>query len=149
MRFFIILVTVFFFPSTLVFGQDQGVPSDFGSHKVKRNQTLYSISKTYDISVEQLKEYNPLVDRIGLRKRTILRIPIYKTGEPVAEEVTENIEDGDFQTYKVKAKETKWRIAYNHQISVKILDSLNPELVRRIEGGSRNSSTNNVYCRSK
>ena len=128
MRFFIILVTVFFFPSTLIFGQDQGVPSDFGSHKVKRNQTLYSISKTYDISVEQLKEYNPLVDRIGLRKRTILRIPIYKTGEPVAEEVTENIEDGDFQTYKVKAKETKWRIAYNHQISVKTLDSLNPEL---------------------
>ena len=128
MRFFRILFIVFFFSSTLVFSQDQGVPSDFGSHKVKRNQTLYSISKTYDISVEQLKEYNPLVERIGLRKRMILRIPIYKKVEPLVEKVSENVKDEDFQTYRVKAKETKWRIAYNHQISVKTLDSLNPEL---------------------
>ena len=128
MRFFIIVFTVFFSSSTLVFSQDQGVPFDFRSHKVKRNQTLYSISKTYDISVEQLKEYNPLVGRIGLRKRMTLRIPLYKTIKPVVEEVIENIEDIDFQIYKVKVKETKWRIAYNHQISVKTLDSLNPEL---------------------
>ena len=128
MRLFIIVFIVFFSSSTLVFSQDQGVPFDFRSHKVKRNQTLYSISKTYDISVEQLKEYNPLVGRIGLRKRMTIRIPVYKRIKPVVEEVIKNIEDRDFQIYKVKVKETKWRIAYNHQISVKTLDSLNPEL---------------------
>ena len=30
-------------------------------HKVKRKQTLYSISKIYKVSIEEIKSYNPKI----------------------------------------------------------------------------------------
>ena len=46
------------------------------SHIVKERQTLYSISKAYNVSIEDIYKYNPSVKENGLKVNTILIIPI-------------------------------------------------------------------------
>lgn len=52
------------------------------SHIVLEKQTLYSISKAYDVTLEDLYRYNPDLKEKGLQKNSILIIPI---AEPVKE----------------------------------------------------------------
>lgn len=50
----------------------------YKEHKVKRKETLYSIARTYDITVDELLQANPQVEKADgkLKKGTILRIPV-------------------------------------------------------------------------
>ena len=61
------------------------------SHIVKERQTLYSISKAYNVSIEDIYKYNPSVKENGLKINTILIIPIAgettKTNADVAVEM--------------------------------------------------------------
>ena len=51
---------------------------EFYLHTVKRGQTLYSISKAYDVSEAAIIEYNPFADR-GIKTRQSLLIPTETT----------------------------------------------------------------------
>lgn len=53
------------------------------SHVVQERQTLYSISKAYNVSVEEIYEANPELEleKNGLKKNSILRIPIHDAKE--------------------------------------------------------------------
>ena len=46
------------------------------SHIVLEKQTLYSISKAYNVTVEDIYSYNPSVKEKGLQKNSILIIPV-------------------------------------------------------------------------
>ncbi len=46
------------------------------SHIVLEKQTLYSISKAYGVSIEDIYRYNPSVRENGLKKNSILIIPV-------------------------------------------------------------------------
>jgi LysM repeat protein len=48
-----------------------------GLHKVKRKETIFGISKLYDLSIEELLDANPEMKEPGyeLKKGTILKIP--------------------------------------------------------------------------
>lgn len=48
----------------------------FYSHIVLEKQTLFSISKAYNVSIEDIYRYNPAVQELGLRKNDILNIPV-------------------------------------------------------------------------
>ena len=54
----------------------------FYVHKVKRRQTLYSISKAYDLEMQDVIEANPEIAR-GLKTNQILLIPILEQELPV------------------------------------------------------------------
>ena len=45
-------------------------------HKVKRKQTLYTISKIYKISIQEIKSYNPKIKGNKLSRKMELNIPI-------------------------------------------------------------------------
>ncbi len=45
------------------------------SHEVKKKETLYSITKQYEISAEQLSEANPGINVYALKRGQLLRIP--------------------------------------------------------------------------
>ena len=64
----------------------------------------------------------------------VLRIPVYPV---VVEEVPEPpLEvDQNTQAYVVKPKETKWRIAYNFQITIPELEALNPQIKKGLKEG--------------
>lgn len=47
----------------------------FYSHVVLEKQTLYSISKAYNVSFEEIYKYNPTVEEYGLKKNDIIIIP--------------------------------------------------------------------------
>lgn len=66
------------------------------SHIVLEKQTLYSISKAYDVPLEEIYRYNPTVKEKGLQKNSILIIPVVESSADSAskkdsvEPVTEN-----------------------------------------------------------
>ena len=45
------------------------------SHIVLEKQTLYSISKAYNVSIEEIYRFNPTLQETGLKKNSILIIP--------------------------------------------------------------------------
>ena len=45
------------------------------SHVVLEKQTLYSISKAYEVSIEEIYKYNPTLKETGLKKNSIRIIP--------------------------------------------------------------------------
>lgn len=68
-----------------------------GLHKVKKKETIFGISRMYDITIEQLMKANPEMNTPGyeLKKGTVLRIPFatLQTETPVAKPAEE--EDAD------------------------------------------------------
>lgn len=63
----------------------------FYSHIVLEKQTLYSISKAYDVSIEDLYKYNPTLKEEGLKKNSIIIIPALTEEEEA--EVTAPVEE--------------------------------------------------------
>ena len=117
----------------ILFSNAQEIPTKFLSHKVKKKETIFGITRTYKISEAQLYEYNPLLKKVGLRKRMMLRIPVYPE---IVEEIPDPIVvDDQTQTYIVKPKETKWRIAYNFQMTIPELEALNPSIKKGLKVG--------------
>ena len=60
----------------------QETPLRFIAHKVKKKETLYGLARQYNISIEQIKEFNPLIEKIGLKKKMQLQIRISCGGSP-------------------------------------------------------------------
>ena len=106
----------------------------FLSHKVKKKETVFGITRKYNITETQLYEYNPLLKKIGLRKRMTLRIPVYPMVVEKLPEPTVEL-DQNTQAYIVKPKETKWRIAYNFQMTIPELEALNPQIKKVLKEG--------------
>ncbi len=67
------------------------------SHIVLEKQTLYSISKAYNVSVEDIYKFNPGVKEKGLKKNSILIIP-------AVEEVAKAPEQKTVVKYREEAK---------------------------------------------
>jgi len=101
----------------------------FKKHKVRRKETLYSLSKKYNVPQEDIKKYNKWLYAENLRKGDKLQIPIYK--EIRKEEVVDNT----IQEYTVQQGEGKWRVAYKFGISVEELEALNPEMDDALQEG--------------
>lgn len=55
----------------------------FYSHIVLEKQTLFSISKAYNVSIEDIYKYNPSVKENGLRKNDIINIPMVEDRKSV------------------------------------------------------------------
>ncbi|MAR43621.1 MAG: hypothetical protein CMC48_05990 [Flavobacteriaceae bacterium] len=111
----------------------QSTPDRFIVHKVKKKETLYSLSKIYNISIETIKEYNPLIDKIGLKRKMKLQIPFFKN-KPVVEALPELV---IYKKHIVRPKETKWRLAYEYGLKISDLEKINPEIVSGLKVGQQ------------
>lgn len=98
-------------------------------HKVKRKETLYSISKKYNIEIEDIKRENRHLYAENLRKGEKIRIPKYKTI------ISKSTLSNTVKKYTVLPKEGKWRIAYKFGITVAELEALNPNMKPVIQPG--------------
>lgn len=89
------------------------------TYKVKSGDTLYSISKKLDTTVDELKKLNNLDNNI-LSIGQVLKIP------------TKNIQVGDTELYQVQLGDTLYKIANKYNISVnelKILNGLDSDIL--------------------
>jgi LysM repeat protein len=114
-------------------------PTSFKTHKVKKGETLEFILDSYGIDEVQLQEYNPSVERFGVRRRMNLRIPVYSNLSPeVVPAVPEIKKDTSrFVLHEVAPKETKWRLAFQYKTTIEILDSINPEIREGLKIGQK------------
>lgn len=114
-------------------------PESFTTHKVRKGETLELIIEQYGIDELQLKEYNPSVERFGIRRRMNLRIPVYSNQEKAVETQSQetSINTLSFSQHEVAPKETKWRLAYQYKTTIEILDSLNPEIREGLKIGQK------------
>lgn len=92
-------------------------------HQVAAGNTLYAISKLYNVSIETLKEENPrLSEALTIGDR--LLIPL-KEDKKKAEEI--NLElDGNFLLHEVQKKNTLYSIAKEYHVEINDIVSVNP-----------------------
>lgn len=121
--------TVLIIPESKIKNTETEPPKTFKIHKVKRKETLYTLSKKYNVSIEDIKKYNPQLYSQNLRRRDKIKIPQFKNNTP--KEVLENT----LKKYTVLPKEGKWRIAYKFGITVTELDAINPGLADTLQLG--------------
>jgi LysM repeat protein len=110
MRFIAIIILVF--SSTFLWSQEETEASNFTNHTVEAGQTLYAISKKYNVSVAEIIADNPGVDK-GLSVGKILKI---RGKAPVV---------AASAAYVVKSGDTLYGIAKEFGISVEQLKELN------------------------
>ncbi len=109
-------------------------PERFINHRVKKGETLIQITERYDITQEQLLEYNPFLEKTGVKRRMNLRVPVYSQFN-ISKNISIIKKSKDLDFHVVKPKETKWRLAYEYKMTLKELDSLNPQIIKGLEIG--------------
>lgn len=101
-----------------IYTKNDYVPTSKGDYyTVKKGDSLYSIARLYDVSVEDLKTFNKLVSNV-LSIGQVLRIP-------------DIVEKSDTSVYYVKKGDSLYGIAKSYGVSV--------EDIKRLNGLSSNS----------
>lgn len=96
---------------------DQKVRKDgkvYYSHVVLERQTLYSISKAYSVTQDEIFEANPGLKETGLKKNAIIMIPMLSKQE---EDITETATPSIQRVHTVRWYETLKDIAAKYNVS--------------------------------
>jgi LysM repeat protein len=101
----------------------------YKTYRIKRKETLYSISKKYNITIDDIKKHNNRLYSESLRKGDKINIPQYSNTT-----TTTNLSN-TIKIYKVLPKEGKWRVAYKFGITVDELEKLNPTIKDTLQIG--------------
>ncbi|MCF4101271.1 LysM peptidoglycan-binding domain-containing protein [Gillisia sp. M10.2A] len=113
---------------------DTNAPVSFQSHKVDRKETLYSLSKEYNVDIEEIKKYNKQLYSKELQKGEIIQIPVFANVDvrveqpkaPVSSPSRTVVQDKKTREHIILPKETKYGIARKYGMTVKELEDLNP-----------------------
>ncbi|MBS7786901.1 LysM peptidoglycan-binding domain-containing protein [Flavobacterium sp. CYK-55] len=125
------------------------------NHKVLPKETLFSLSRTYSVSVDEIKAANPELASKGLQVGQTVKIPKGKTVDiqqstsvdaspvtekPVAEKktsqkiaevkTTESSTISETITHKVEPKETLYSLSRKYNVSVEEIKSQNEALLK-------------------
>jgi len=97
----------------------QNIVSDTIFHEVNRKETLFSISQKYDVSVNDILEFNPKLRNSRLRRRSTILIPVFNS---VKETITVNKDsiETSFNISKLDSIYFKKR-RKNNQLNVSVL----------------------------
>jgi LysM repeat protein len=104
------------------------VASGGKTHKVAPKETMYSISKMYGVSVEDIRRWNNLTDNsISIDQELVVRKPSGTTVSPVTTSIVKETEAGGKpgQTHTVVAQETLYSVARQYNVSIQQLKTWN------------------------
>jgi LysM repeat protein len=114
--------------------------SDFYIHKIEKGQSLYSISKLYDVSLDEIYNQNPEA-KTGTKSGQEIKIPVKNKAQTVntpTVQVKTNtitsatltpIDTNQYIVYKVGAKKTLYAITKKLNITEAELKLYNPSLL--------------------
>ncbi|MEN8764475.1 MAG: LysM peptidoglycan-binding domain-containing protein [Wenyingzhuangia sp.] len=91
------------------------------THLVKKNETLYALSKFYKVDIKSIIEANPALSKKVLREGYLLKIPNKRKSNALL--LTYN--------HKVKAKETWYGLSKKYKVTIDRLRALNPKIAKR------------------
>ncbi|MGX7666930.1 LysM peptidoglycan-binding domain-containing protein [Flavobacterium pedocola] len=104
------------------------------SHKVESGESLYTIARKYDTTVEKLRDANPQLDSDNLQLGELLALP--KGAKNQEEEQLSKSEkrkiaklQGKLQKHTVASGESFYVIARKYNVSVEELKRANPQIV--------------------
>ncbi len=110
----------------------------FIEYKVEKKQTLFAISRKYDVSQDDIKKLNPEIIK-GLREGMILRIPIIKkdtlkpvdnttnnTNKPITSKQKQDINNTNLVIHVVQQGETLYSISNKYNVNMMDVIQLNP-----------------------
>lgn len=102
----------------------------FVMHRVKRKETLFSLSQEYNVSIEDIKRFNKHLYSEELRRGERIRIP--KSSPRVAEQnpnpPRSNPLDLSVKEHVVLPQETLYGISQKYNITIAELQRLNPSM---------------------
>ncbi|MEP6803776.1 MAG: LysM peptidoglycan-binding domain-containing protein, partial [Flavobacterium sp.] len=111
-------------------------------HEVQEKETLWSISKKYNVSVDDLKKANPSLENDGLKIGQKLNIASNTIASTSNTKKSQNIEKPELISstdvevvVEVKPKETKYLIAKKYGITVAELERQNPYIKGKLPIG--------------
>ncbi len=125
----------------LIIGQVLKIPADPASafsvdtgkqveeperHILKEGETLYAVSRKYDLSVEEILKLNPDLDIEDMPIGQVIILPGKTTGKTEKNEMAYD-EEGII-LHQVKRGETLYSLARYYDVSVREIRSMNPEL---------------------
>lgn len=91
-------------------------------HTVEKKETLYSLSKKYNVTLEEIYELNPEA-KDGLKKDQILRIPKKSSPQPSL--------DKNYRYHIVQKDETLYSLSKKYDVSIQQIEYDNPQIVGR------------------
>ncbi|GAA0763637.1 LysM peptidoglycan-binding domain-containing protein [Psychroflexus lacisalsi] len=96
------------------------------AYEVSPKETLYSISKSYNLKVKDLRKYNPFLNERELDYNDVIRIPTYELKDKDLD-INQSIKNSEFSTlmHLVLPKETKYGISKKYGLTIKELEDLN------------------------
>lgn len=107
--------------------------SGFKTHRVKKQETLFSLSQQYNVSIEDIKRYNKHLYSEELRRGEKVRIPVIPVS--VEEKAVEtapapasNPLDLSAKEHVVLPQETLYGISRRYNVTIADLERLNPNM---------------------
>lgn len=105
----------------------------FSLYEVSPKETIFSISRSYEISMELLKQYNAYLFYRELDVNDVLKIPVSKLSENDnndVKDINQSVTNSSFGKLKhlVLPKETKHSISNKYGISIEELEDVNPNV---------------------
>jgi LysM repeat protein len=104
----------------------------YGQHAVKPKETLFSIARQYELTVDQLMALNPGISKM-LSVGQVLRVP-QKDNSPQSAQPKQA---DDMITHTVSKGETLYRISRDYAVSISELQQINPGLTERLTVGQK------------
>ncbi|MCG2612512.1 LysM peptidoglycan-binding domain-containing protein [Flavobacterium sp. SM15] len=117
-------------------------------HVVEPKETVFSIARKYDVSVESINKNNPDLAKDGLKNGSTIIVFTSKKVEKPATVVKSNVASTP-KYHMVEAKETKFGIAKKYGLSVEELETLNPEIKENLEIGQNLRLNKNTPAAAK
>lgn len=106
--------------------------SRFYYHRVKKGQTLYSLSRRYQTHIDTIKKYNPILSKEELKTNQVIKIPRKVTAEEFTETQTDTVREkkltkrkGEYIYHRVKPNETLYSISQKYSVGVKDIINVN------------------------
>lgn len=110
-------------------------------HKIEKSQSLYAISKTYSVSLEDIYKANPDLKTNGVKAEQEIKIPFAPTPAVVSTNSlslstpTVVIDTNKYVTYKIAKSETVYGITRRFNITEKQLAAYNPGITPALREG--------------
>src|SRR5690554_4426650 len=139
-----IVVFIFLCIHCLIFAQ-----SEYFEHIVSKGETLYQLSRKYNVRIAQIYNLNPSIEGDLIRIDQVLLIP--KNGAS-SSTITQE-QDEEFIYHIVESRETKFGLQRKYGVQISQLESDNPHIIAMLQAGhrvrirksvSKNSSNQNL-----
>lgn len=106
--------------------------SDYFEHTVSQGETLYQISRKYNVKIAQIYSLNSIEGDL-IRVDEVLRIPKNANSSLVSVQQ----QDDNFVYHIVESGETKFGLQRKYGISISQLESDNPHIISMLQAGHR------------